>query len=70
MRPKITRYEATRIRQLYRSGIGCKILAHRFGVANSTISSVVRNRTWKDPVWAAELLLFDTRSPARKELAA
>jgi hypothetical protein len=56
---------ADEIRRLYRAGAPGKVLAHRFNLAKSTVSSIIRNRTWKDPTWQAELSSFDPRSPTR-----
>jgi len=65
MKPKLNQETAARIRALYRTGVPGKILAHRFDIAGSTVSMIIRNRTWKDPAWQAELSLFDPRSPTR-----
>jgi len=43
--------KAKTIRSLYWAGCDQSILAKRFGVSPSAISSVVRNQAWHDPDW-------------------
>jgi DNA invertase Pin-like site-specific DNA recombinase len=65
MRPKIDRETADEIRRLYRAGTPGKALAFRFSISKSTVSTIIRNKIWKDAQWQAELSSFDPRSPTR-----
>lgn len=48
-RARITRFVATEIRRLYAAGgISQQKLADRFGLAQPTVSQIIRNEVWRD----------------------